>query len=113
MRLFRTITLLCSIPQMSIAADLGLIRISEIQQKFCTELAKEYQTVEKASTSVAARPDGWLFFAAELRLLSVGKFWGDEAMAIARTRKPDQADPAAAIIDFSNQLKRHGIGLLL
>ncbi len=113
MRLFRALMLLCSIPLIAWSAEFGLIRVSEAQQRFCSELAQQFQALQKTNAQALARPDGWLFFAPELRLLSVGKFWGNEAIGIARSRKPDEADPAPVIIDFCNQLKERGIGLLL
>ena len=113
MRVFRALILFCSIQVVAAAADLGPIRISEAQQKFCAELAKEFRGLENSNTRALAQADGWLFLASELRLLSVGKFWGNEANGIAPARKPEQADPAAAIVDFSNQLRQRGIGLLL
>ena len=113
MRLFRAFTLLCSIPAVAWSAESGLIRVSETQQRFCGELAQQFQALQNANAQVLARTDGWLFFAPELRFLSVGKFWGNEAIRIARSRKPDEADPAPVIIDFCNQLKQRGIGLLL
>ena len=113
MRLFRAFTLVCSIQTFAIAADVGLIRVSQIQEKFCAELAKQFQAMEKANAKVLVQPDGWLFFASELRLLLVGKFWGNEATVIAPGRKPDEADPAGAIVDFCNQLRARGVGLLV
>jgi hypothetical protein len=57
--------------------------------------------------------DGWLFFGGELRLLSLGKFWGSEAAKVSRAHKPDLADPLPAILDFHQQLKARGIELLV
>ena len=94
-------------------AELGLTRLSQTQQRFCDELAKQLQTLHQADARVLAQPDGWLFFAPDLRLLSAGKFWGNEAVTAARSSAHNQDDPAPAIIDFCNQLKQRGIGLLL
>ena len=57
--------------------------------------------------------DGWLFLSADIRFLSLGRFWGDEAAKVSRARKPEAADPIAAIVDFHQQLKQLGIELLL
>jgi alginate O-acetyltransferase complex protein AlgJ len=113
MRLCRAFALLCWLPALAWPAELGLFRPSEAQQRFSDELAKQYQALHQTGAQVLVRPDGWLFFAPELRLLSVGKFWGNEAVTAARSSAHDQADPAPAIIDFCNQLKQRGIALLL
>jgi alginate O-acetyltransferase complex protein AlgJ len=94
-------------------AHLGLFRVSELQQKFSDELVKEFRELKNTNTAVAARPQGWLFFAPEIRLLSVEKFWGERAHDVAPARKIDETDPAVAIVDFCNQLKQLGIGLVL
>jgi alginate O-acetyltransferase complex protein AlgJ len=54
-----------------------------------------------------------LFFAGELRLLSLGRFWGDNATKVSRARKAEQADPVPAILDFQQQLKARGIELVV
>ena len=56
--------------------------------------------------------DGWLFFAPELRCLSVGAFWGDAAAKVSRASNPEHADPLPAILDFKAQLDKAGIELL-
>jgi SGNH hydrolase-like domain, acetyltransferase AlgX len=113
MRLFRAFIFFAAIAAVGLGADTGLIRVSERQRQFSSELAAELQGLKKANAEVLVRPDGWLFFAGELRLLSVGKFWGAEARQVAATHNPDEADPTPAIVDFCNELKRRGIGLLL
>jgi SGNH hydrolase-like domain, acetyltransferase AlgX len=57
--------------------------------------------------------DGWLFLAADLRLLFVGQFWAEGALKVSRATKGDSADPIPAILDFQAQLKQRGIELLL
>ena len=57
--------------------------------------------------------EGWLFLTAELRHLGVGHFWGKDAKAVSRAANSDAADPLPAILDFSAQLKRAGIELIL
>ena len=113
MRVFRGLVLLATFAGTVVATDVGLVRVSERQQRFCDELAKKFRDLKNANASVDVAPDGWLFFGPDLRLLSIGKFWGENAREIAPMRKPDEADPAAAIVDFSNQLKHRGIGLIL
>jgi SGNH hydrolase-like domain, acetyltransferase AlgX len=77
------------------------------------ELAKTVQNLEKNKAAVAAGSDGWLFFGGELRLLSLGRFWGSDATKVSRAHKPDLADPLPAILDFQQQLKTRGIDLLI
>ena len=64
------------------------------------------------SVTVVGR-DGWLFFAPELRHISVGRFWGDRAAEVTRARSVDAADPLPAILDFKQQLDALGVELLL
>src|ERR1041384_2753492 len=82
-------------------------------QDFAAELAKKVQELEKNKAAAVAGSDGWLFFGGELRLLSVGKFWGDDARKVSRAHKPELADPIPAILDFQQQLKARGIELLV
>ena len=112
MRLFRAIPFLIAVGAIS-AVDIGTVRLSPKQQAFSDQLAKQFQDLKAGNAEAAATPDGWLFFASDLRLLSVGRFWGELARNVAPNRKPDEADPAAAIVDFCNQLKHRGIGLVL
>ena len=82
-------------------------------QDFAVELAKTVQDLEKTKAAAVAGSDGWLFFGGELRLLSLGQFWGDAATKVSRAHKPDLADPLPAILDFDQQLKARGIELLV
>ena len=82
-------------------------------EDFAAELAKTVQNLEKNKAAVAAGGDGWFFFGGELRLLSLGRFWGNDATKVSRAHKPDLADPVPAILDFQQQLKTRGIELLL
>src|SRR4051812_6525503 len=86
---------------------------SDAQQKFAAELASIVAGLEKKSAAAALGNDGWLFFGGELRLLSLGHFWGDDAAKVSRAHKPDLADPVPAIADFHQQLKARGIELLV
>jgi alginate O-acetyltransferase complex protein AlgJ len=87
--------------------------LSEAQQKFATELATTVQNLEKKNAAAGAGADGWLFFGGELRLLSLGRFWGDDAAKVSRAHKPELKDPVPAILDFQQQLKARGIELLV
>jgi alginate O-acetyltransferase complex protein AlgJ len=65
-----------------------------------------------APSAVLRGRDGWLFLGSELRHLSLERFWGDDAAAVSRSRRPDWADPRAAILDVKRQLDARGIQLL-
>ena len=83
------------------------------QEKFAAELAGIVAGLEKKSAAAVPGIDGWLFFGGELRLLSLGHFWGADASKVSRAHKADLADPLPAIVDFHQQLKARGIELLL
>ncbi|HEX4630149.1 MAG TPA: hypothetical protein VH188_04225 [Chthoniobacterales bacterium] len=82
-------------------------------QNFAADLTTTVQNLEKTKAAAIAGSDGWLFFGGELRLLSLGQFWGDAATKVSRAHKPDLADPLPAILDFHQQLKARGIELLI
>ncbi len=62
---------------------------------------------------VCAGKDGYFFLSAELRQLSAGEFWGDNAAKVSMAKKPEWADPLPAILDFNSQLKELGIDLVM
>src|SRR6476469_6990681 len=82
-------------------------------EEFPAELGKIVQNLEKTKAAAVAGNDGWLFFGGELRLLSLGKFWGNEATKVSRAHKPDLAAPLPAMLDFQQQLKARGIELVV
>src|SRR6476661_308881 len=84
-----------------------------VAEEFPGELGKIVQNLEKTKAAAVAGNDGWLFFGGELRLLSLGKFWGDDARKVSRAHKPELADPIPAILDFQQQLKARGIELVV
>src|SRR5262249_4317221 len=108
MRGFCAVALLLSIQKISFAADL-----SPAQWEFSTDLAQKFQALEKSHTHAVAGIDGWLFLPSELRFLSVGEFWGKNAVKVSRPTKSEDADPLPAIVDFHEQLKKRAIQLLL
>lgn len=98
----------------ALAATLaGQTAFSEAQQKFATELAAKSQNLETKKAAAGPGEEGWLFFTGELRLLSLGRFWGDEAAKVSRARNPELANPLPAILDFQHQLKARGIHLVI
>jgi alginate O-acetyltransferase complex protein AlgJ len=109
MRFFCTVLLVSALA----GAIAGQTPLTDVQQKFTSELATTFQNLEKKKAAAGVGDDGWLFFAAELRLLSLGRFWGDEAAKVSRARKPDLANPIPAILDFQHQLKARGIDLVV
>jgi alginate O-acetyltransferase complex protein AlgJ len=113
MKSLRLLVLLCSVPIFLAAQTPIPVPLSDAQQKLRAELASKVQLSEKKNAAACAEADGWLFFAAEFRLLSLGRFWGDDAPKVSRSHKPDLADPVPAIVDFQRQLKARGIDLLL
>ena len=113
MKNFCLLLLLSAIPVAGAAEDLAPISLSGAQQKLRSEFASKAQSSERKNAAAAAEADGWLFFAAEFRLLSLGRFWGDEAPKVSRSHKPELADPIPAILDFQKQLKARGIELLV
>lgn len=64
-------------------------------------------------TPVVQGTDGWLFLPAELRHISVGKFWGADAEKVSNATQAKNADPLPAILDFKAQLDAAGIELIL
>jgi len=112
MKFFRLLLLPGLIPSLLLAETPAPIPLSEAQQKLRSEFASRMQSAEKKNAA-AIDAEGWLFFAAELRFLSLGRFWGDEAPKVSRAHKPELADPIPAIVDFQKQLKARGIDLLV
>ena len=79
---------------------------------FIDSLAEKAAEAEARQTTVVSGKEGWLFFAPELRALSVGQFWGDAVPRVSRASTPEFADPLPAILDFKAQLDRAGIELI-
>lgn len=71
------------------------------------------EIVHRNPTNVIEGVDGWLFFKEELEHVAAGSFWGENAVKISKSTKPEFADPVPAIVDFNNQLKDLDIELLL
>jgi SGNH hydrolase-like domain, acetyltransferase AlgX len=113
MKIFHTLILLCSIPDFLTGNTSVPISLSESQQKLRGELARKVEISERKNAAACAEADGWLFFTAEFRLLSLGRFWGDEASKVSRSHKSELADPIPGIVDFQKQLKERGVDLLL
>ena len=67
---------------------------------------------ESGVTTVPGRGD-WLFFAPELRHVSLGAFWGERAAEVSRARRAEAADPLPGILDFAARLDAAGVDLLV
>ncbi len=80
---------------------------------FRADLAAKVKAADKNYDTVVKGKDGWLFFAPELRSVSVGKFWGANAKKVSRAVRPENADPLPAILDFKAQLAKAGVKLIL
>jgi len=80
---------------------------------FRADLAAKFKIADKKYDSVIQGKDGWMFFAPEVRSVSVGKFWGEDAAKVGQAVDPKFADPLPAILDFKAQLDKLGIKLLL
>jgi len=105
------LSIICSVRV--VYGQTGQIPLSDAAQEFSRALAAKVQALERQSATVLAGADGWLFLTSELRLLSVGRFWGEDAIKVSHAPKPEFADPLPAILDFHEQLKARGITLLL
>ena len=79
---------------------------------FIQSLAEKAAEAEAQQTTVVSGEEGWLFFAPELRTMSIGQFWGDAAQHVSRASNPEFADPLPAILDFKAQLDKAGIELI-
>ena len=80
---------------------------------FRSELARLASEADAADEIGVVGLDGWVFFGPELRHLSVERFWGPEAATVSQSRRPEDADPLPAILDFKRQLDDLGVELLL
>jgi len=85
----------------------------DMVQRFKTQCAAFAQDAEKNGTMSVVGKQDWLFFGPELRHLSLGPFWGEQAAKVSKATKPKYADPLPAILDFNNQLKKSGIELIV
>ncbi len=93
----------------------GTCEAAELDEQirgFLEECRTRAAATEETDEPIVRGQDGWLFLASELRHVSVGKFWGDEAQAVSRASKAAARDPLPAILDFNRQLKELGIDLL-
>ena len=86
---------------------------AKVVTAFQAECAAKAAAADKADSMTVAGKDGWLFLGSELRHLSVGKFWGENAAKVTRASNPEWGDPLPVILDFKEQLDKAGIKLIL
>ncbi len=68
---------------------------------------------EEAGVTTVRGGGDWLFFAPELRHVSLGAFWGERAAEVSRARRAEAADPLPGILDFAARLDAAGVDLLV
>jgi len=113
MKSFCSLFLVLALQTIFAPTGFGQTAPSATSEAFRSALAEKLHAAEKKNAGAVAGADGWLFMASEFRVLTVGKFWGEDAAKVCRSPKPENADPIPAIVDFQQQLKARGIELLL
>jgi alginate O-acetyltransferase complex protein AlgJ len=76
-------------------------------------VAELVASAEQAEQIVLSGEDDWLFLTADARHAVSEPFWGEQAAANSRARKPEWADPLPVIVDMHKQLDALGIELIL
>ncbi len=112
MKFFRLLLLLGSLPASSVGGNVSF-RFRKRSRNFAANWRARFRARKGKTPRPARKPTAGCSFAAEFRLLSLGRFWGDEAPKVSRSHKPELADPIPAIVDFQKQLKARGIDLLV
>jgi alginate O-acetyltransferase complex protein AlgJ len=87
--------------------------VEKLAAKLFAECGRRAAAAREADTITVVGRDGWLFLSNELRHVSVGRFWGAAAAKVSRATKAEHADPLPAIVNFSDQLRKAGIELML
>ncbi|MEM7244040.1 MAG: hypothetical protein AAF533_01785 [Acidobacteriota bacterium] len=93
-----------------VAAGLAVSASAEELVDRCARLVEEAKSRDE---SVIRGKDDWLFLPSDLRHVAAGPFWGENAAKVSRARKPAEADPLPAILDFREGLAAHDIELVL
>ena len=97
------------VPLATLLAACGGPSIDELLPPFRAELQRLASEAAGADHIAVTGLDGWVFFGPELHHLSAGRFWGADASAVSRARRPEDADPMPAIQDFKQQLDRDDV----
>jgi len=78
---FYTAILACFVIPRAFAGE--SIPLSDLQQKFITELAAKSRSAQSENAAVIPGVDGWFFLSSDIRFLSVGQFWGPDAAKVS------------------------------
>jgi alginate O-acetyltransferase complex protein AlgJ len=92
------------------AADMP---VSELELKFRAACTAMNQSHLEGTTEIIIGRGPWFVLGTELDYVTFGRFWGPDAARGNPDKPPAAADPLAAIVDFSRQLKERGIDLIL
>tara|TARA_B100001123_G_scaffold449314_1_gene614125 strand:- start:4737 stop:5822 length:1086 start_codon:yes stop_codon:yes gene_type:complete len=98
-----------------------LFLLSACRQSVPENLVYDFRNISEAHATASEQNasitvsglDNWLFFGPELRHVSVGPFWNEQAALVSRARNLSDADPLPAILDFKRQLDSMGVELLV
>ncbi|MFT5697427.1 MAG: hypothetical protein ACI8ZB_000275 [Desulforhopalus sp.] len=77
-------------------------------REMCTSLVES-----NPGKSGVVGADGWFFLKDELVHIGSGRFWGEDAAKVSRTKKKEFADPLPSIISYNKALADKGITLYL
>ena len=97
----------------SVVACLGAVGgvSADPREPLLAALSKQAAEAEAAKRVTVVGKSGWLFPRYELRAISVGPFWGEDATKVSRaSRNPD---PLPALVDLSEQCKKVGAKLVV
>jgi alginate O-acetyltransferase complex protein AlgJ len=92
------------------AGETAQRRSAEAFRERCRDLGYRMQIEQM---EVVRGIDGWLFLTKELVHIGKGVFWGERAKTAGMASNEAWRDPIPAILDFAEQLKKHGVQLIL
>lgn len=91
-----------------VAFSSAILLAAPTLREMCSELV-----ADNPDKSAVAGADGWLFLKDELVHISGGRFWGEDAAKVSRSKKVEFADPLPAIISYNKALADEEITLYL
>jgi len=97
-----------TITVLSLIFSAGLLFAEPLLKEVCVDLVTKNE-----GQSVVEGADGWLFLKDELVHISAGRFWGEDAAKVSRSKKKEYADPLPAIINYNKALADEGLTLYL
>ncbi len=95
------------------SADSAEKLLASEAERFREVCGKLYKMADADQVGAVVADDNWIFLPNELRHLSVGRFWGEQAARVSRATRPSHADPLEAIVHYHQQMKAQGIDLLV